>query len=91
MTQDKIYLVGTLGLQKQEERFVKIMLGLTSHAQTSRSQGRYAWSEDLKKAEVVIVNSEDDLAMKSWHALSSHKPSPVLLLVTATEQSPYSK
>lgn len=91
MTQDKIYLVGTLGLQKQEERFVKIMLGLTSHAQTSRSQGRYAWSEDLKKAEVVIVNSDDDAAMQSWHALAAHKPSPVLLLVTATDQSPFSK
>ena len=91
MTQNNIYLVGTLGLQKQEERFVKIMLGLTSHAQTSRSQGRYAWSEDLKKAEVVIVNYEDDSAMKSWHALASHKPSPVLLLVTATEQSSFSK
>jgi len=91
VTQDKIYLVGTLGLQKQEERFVKIMLGLTSHAQTSRSQGRYAWSEDLKKAEVVIVNSDDDAAMQSWHALAAHKPSPVLLLVTATDQSPFSK
>ena len=91
MTQDKIYLVGTLGLQKQEERFVKIMLGLTSHTQTSRSQGRYGWTEDLKKADVVIVNSEDDTAMKSWHVLASHKPSPVLLLVTETDQSPYSK
>jgi twitching motility two-component system response regulator PilG len=91
VTQDKIYLVGTLGLQKQEERFVKIMLGLTSHAQTSRSQGRYAWSDDLKKAEVVIVNADDDLAMQSWHALAAHKPSPVLLLVTATDHSPFSK
>lgn len=91
MTQDKIYLVGTLGLQKQEERFVKIMLGLTSHAQTSRSQGRYSWSEDLKKADVVIVNADDDSAMHAWHALAEHKPSPVLLLVTATDQSPFSK
>ena len=60
MTQDKIYLVGTLGLQKQEERFIKIMLGLTSHPQTSRTQGRYAWSEDFNRVDVVIVNVDDE-------------------------------
>jgi twitching motility two-component system response regulator PilG len=91
VTQDKIFHVATLGLQKQEERFIKIMLGLTSHPQTSRSQGRYDWTEDLKKADVVIVNSEDDDAMNKWHAIAGQKPSPTLLLAAATEQSPLSK
>lgn len=91
MTQDKIFHVATLGLQKQEERFIKIMLGLTSHPQTSRSQGRYDWTEDLKKADVVIVNAEDDEAMKKWQAIVDQKPSPTLLLATATEQSPLSQ
>lgn len=91
MTQDKIYLVGTLGLQKQEERFIKIMLGLTSHPQTSRTQGRYAWSEDFNKVDVVIVNVDDESAMRKWNVLAEHKPSPVLLLAAATDQSPLSK
>lgn len=91
MTQDKTYLVGTLGLQKQEERFIKIMLGLTSHPQTTRAQGRYAWTEDLKKADVVIVNVDDDEAMQKWQVLAMNTPSPVLLLATATDKPPLSK
>jgi twitching motility two-component system response regulator PilG len=91
VSQDKTYLVGALGLQKQEERFIKIMLGLTSHPQTSRTQGRYELTEDVKRADVVIVNAEDDEALKQWHILAEHKPSPVLLLATVAEQSPMSK
>lgn len=88
MTQDKIYLVGTLGLLKHEVRFIKIMLGLTTHAPTSRTQGRYEWSEDLKKANVVIVSADDDEAMQQWHKLADNKPSPTLLLVIASDQVP---
>jgi len=91
VSQDKTYLVGTLGLQKQEERFIKIMLGLTSHPQTSRTQGRYVWTENTKKADVVIVNADDEDAMKIWYTLAEQKPSPTLLLATATDQSPLSK
>jgi two-component system, cell cycle response regulator len=91
VSQEKIYLVGTLGLQKQEVRFIKIMLGLTTHAQNSRSQGQYDLSEDLTKVDVVIVNADDDEAMRQWHILSEHKPSPTLLLVTETEHAPFSK
>lgn len=91
MTQDRTYLVGTLGLLKQEERFIKIMLGLTSHHQTSRAQGRYEWTEDASKADVVIVNADDDEAMQRWSAVNGQKSSPTLLLATATDQSPLSK
>lgn len=91
MTQDRTYVVGTLGLLKQEERFIKIMLGLTSHHQSSRAQGRYVWTEDVKKADVAIVNADDDEAMRRWLAVAEHKPSPTLLLATATDQSMLSK
>ena len=83
---DKIYLVGTLGLLKHEVRFIKIMLGLTTHAPTSRTQGRYEWTEDLSRVDMVIVNADDDDAFQAWHKLADHKPSPILLLVTAVDQ-----
>lgn len=82
MTQDKINLVGTLGLQKHEVRFIKIMLGLTTHAPTSRAQGRYELTEDVHKANIVIANAEDDDAMQAWQKLFQIKPAPMLLLVT---------
>jgi two-component system, cell cycle response regulator len=85
--QDKIYLVGTLGLLKHEIRFIKIMLGLTTHAQTGRTQGRYEWSEDLNKVNVVIASADDDEAMHQWHKLTNNKPSPTLLLVTTADQA----
>lgn len=88
MVQDSINLVGTLGLLKHEVRFIKIMLGLTTHAPTNRAQGRYEWTEDLKRANVVIVSASDNAAMQEWHALAEHKPSPTLLLVTEPEQVP---
>jgi len=88
VTQDQIYLVGTLGLLKHEIRFIKIMLGLTTHAPTSRTQGRYEWTEDLSKANVVIASSDDDDAMQQWHKLNQHKPAATLLLVTKPDQLP---
>jgi two-component system cell cycle response regulator len=86
VTQDQIFLVGTLGLLKHEVRFIKIMLGLTTHAPTRRIQGRYEWTEDLKKANVVIVGSEDDSAMQQWRSLSAHNPSLTLMLVTEKDK-----
>ena len=91
MAQDKTYLVGTLGLLKHEIRFIKIMLGLTTHAPTSRAQGRYEWSEDEKKANILIVSAEDAAAMDAWHKLAEHKPAPILMLVIETEQVPLTK
>jgi len=88
---NKIYSVSTLGLSNNEMHFIKIMLALTSHASTYREQGRYEWSEDAGKANVVIVDAADDAAMQTWHTLAENKPSPILLLVTATEQVPYTK
>jgi two-component system, cell cycle response regulator len=89
--QEKINLVGTLGLLKHEERFIKIMLGLTTHAPSSRTQGRYEWSENLKNCNVVIVGADDDAAMKQWHILSEHKPSPTLMLVVEADKPPAAK
>jgi twitching motility two-component system response regulator PilG len=86
VTQDKIYLVGTLGLLKHEVRFIKIMLGLTTHAPTSRTQGRYELTEDVSKADIVIVNSVDNDAMIAWHKISHNKPAPMLLVVTVADQ-----
>ena len=86
MTQDKIYLVGTLGLLKHEVRFIKIMLGLTTHAPTSRTQGRYELTEDLSKANIVIVNSVDNDAMIEWRKISQNQPAPKLLVVTVADQ-----
>lgn len=88
MNQDQICLVGTLGLPKQEVRFIKIMLDLTTHTQGKRAQGRYALSEDLAKSNIVIVNSEDEDAMQAWRKMAENKPSPTLLLVVATGQVP---
>lgn len=85
MSQDGINLVGTLGLLKHEDRFIKIMFGLTTHAPSLRSQGRYDWTENLQKADVVIVNDDNEEAMKAWQYLSEHKPSPTLLLVTTPD------
>ena len=89
MQHNKIYSVSTLGLSNTEMRFIKIMLALTSHASTYREQGRYEWSDDACIANVVIVNADDDAALQTWHTLAEIKPSPILLLVTATEQIPF--
>lgn len=86
MTQDKVYIVGALGLQKHEVRFIKIMLALTVNAPTSRPQGRYELSEDLTQADIVIVDAEDDGAMQAWKKLVSNKPPLILLLVTPSGQ-----
>ena len=91
MNQDKIFIVGTLGLLKHEVRFIKIMLALTTNAPTSRTQGRYELTEDLRKANIVIVSADDDDAMHAWAKLADNKPSPALLLVTATQQVPLTK
>lgn len=91
MAQDKIHLVGTLGLLKHEVRFIKIMLGLTTHAPTSRTQGRYELCEDLKNANVVIVGSDDEEAMKEWQKLSVANPSITLLLVAEAAQPSLTK
>ena len=91
MAQDKIHLIGTLGLLKHEVRFIKIMLGLTTHAPTSRNQGRYELTEDLKSANVVIANSEDNEAMQEWQKLSVQNPSTTLLLVAPEVQPLLSK
>lgn len=91
MNQDRIYLVGTLGLPKQEARFIKIMLGLTTHAQTKRAQGRYELSEDLSNANIIIVDAEDDAAMHAWRKLAEINPPPTLLLATAAERTPTTK
>lgn len=91
MSQDKIYKVAALGLSIIEMRFVKIMLALTSHASTLREQGRYEWSDDLNSSDMVIVNADEENAMEAWHKLTDNKPSPILLLITATEHVPYIK
>jgi len=91
VTQDQIYLVGTLGLPKHEVRFIKIMLGLTTHAPTSRTQGRYELSEELSKTHIIIVNAEDNDAIQAWRKLSERKPPPILLLATAADQTPATK
>jgi twitching motility two-component system response regulator PilG len=86
VAQDTIYLVGTIGLQKHEVRFIKIMLGLTTHAPTGRVQGRYELSEDINKSHIVIVNSEDSEAMQIWQKMAARKSAPILLLVTSADQ-----
>ena len=88
MSQDQINLVGTLGLLKHEERFIKIMLGLTTHAPTNRAQGRYEWSADLSKVNVIIASAEDNAAMKEWRVLLTGNLSPTLLLITSADQAP---
>jgi two-component system cell cycle response regulator len=91
MSKNNIHLVTALGLPDNEVRFIKIMLALTSHSSTYRKQGRYEWSDDLNKANVVIVNAEDDISMQTWHSLAEDNPSQVLMLITATEQVPFAK
>jgi two-component system, cell cycle response regulator len=91
MSKNTIYLVTALGLPDNEVRFIKIMLALTSHSSTFRKQGRYEWSDDVSKANVVIVNAEDDTSMQTWHLLAENKPSPILMLITATEKTPITK
>lgn len=86
MSQEKINLVGTLGLLKHEERFIKIMLGLTTHAPTNRAQGRYEWTEDLKRCNVVIAGADDEAAMKLWNILAGQPAPPTLLLVVEGEK-----
>jgi two-component system cell cycle response regulator len=88
VSQDQINLVGTIGLLKHEERFVKIMLGLTTHAPTGRTQGRYDWSADLNKVNIVIANADDDAAMQEWKAMSTSKLAPTLLLASSAAQFP---
>lgn len=87
MSQGEINLVGTLGLLKHEVRFIKIMLGLTTHAPSARAQGQYEWTEDLQKANVIIAGADDDEAMKQWKPLSEKVPAPTLLLVVQEGQS----
>jgi two-component system, cell cycle response regulator len=84
-------VVAALGLSDIERRFIKIMLALTSHTSTFRVQGRYEWSDDMNAADIIMVNAEDDGAMQTWHQLAGNKSSPVLLLVTATENVPFTK
>jgi len=91
MLKNKIYLVTALGLPDNEVRFIKIMLALTSHSSTFRKQGRYEWTADVSKANVVIVNAEDEVSMQTWHLLAENKPSPILILITETEQAPLTK
>jgi two-component system, cell cycle response regulator len=91
VSQNRVYVVAALGLSNNERRFIKIMLALTSHTSTFRVQGRYEWSDDLSAADMVIVNAEDDDAMQAWHQLAESKSPPVLLLVTATENVPFTR
>lgn len=91
MSQDKIYSVATLGLTNNEMHFIKTMIGLTSHATTNRSEGRYVWTNNLHNAQIVVVNAEDEVAMSTWKEISCNLQPPVLLLVTATNQVPYTK
>ena len=91
MSQNQIYLIGTLGLLKHEVRFIKIMLGLTTHAPTSRTQGRYELCEDLPKANIIIVSSDNEEAMQEWQKLSVQNPNITVLLVSAETQPSLSK
>ena len=91
MSQDKIYSVTALGLTRNEMRFIRIMLALTSHASTYREQVRYEWSDDLSRVNIVIVNAGDATAMQAWHKLAENNLAITLLLVTATEQIPFTK
>lgn len=91
MSHNKLFTVAALGLAASEMRFVKIMLGLTSHESTQREEGRYIWIEDEEAAQILIVNSEDENAMSRWHEISLSNPAAILLLITATNQVPYTK
>lgn len=91
MPQDKIYSVAALGLEQNEVRFIKIMLALTSHASTSRVQGRYQWTENSSSADIVIVDANDNTAVKMWHELADKFPSKKLLLVADDDQACFTK
>jgi twitching motility two-component system response regulator PilG len=67
------------------------MLGLTTHAPTSRTQGRYELCEDLKKSNIIIVSSDNDEAMQEWQKLSIQNPEITLLLVAAEAQPSLTK
>ncbi len=64
------------------------MLGLTTHAPTGRTQGRYEWSADLNKVNIVIANADDDAAMQEWKVISTTYLSPTLLLSASGDQNP---
>lgn len=91
MSQDKIYTVATLGLKPNEMRIVNIMLALTSHHSTRRAQGRYELTLNLSKADIVIVNADDETALSAWYELADKQPTTSLLLVTEVEQAPFTK
>lgn len=85
------YTVAALGLSASELRFIKIMLGLTAHKAVSRDHGRFLWVEDAAIAQIVIVNSDDEAAMDRWQQISIMHPAANLLLITATNQVPYTR
>ena len=91
MLQNKIYTVATLGLQHNEVRFIKITLGFTCHASTTRAQGRYLHSDDVEKADIVIVDAQDTVSLNVWHELSVMHPTKKLLLVYSIDQVPLTK
>lgn len=91
MATKKTFSVAILGLSNHEERFIKIMLALTSHATASRTEGHYEWIADATLAHIVIVNADDESAMHKWHEVSINNPAASLLLITATDNAPYAK
>ena len=91
MIDDKIYLVAARGLSNSEMRFIKIMLALTSHRSTIRAQGRYELTDDLKVAEMVILNAEDEVALNDWHKISGNNQSATVVLISAANQHGHTK
>lgn len=91
MTQDNIFSVAALGLEKNEMHFIRIMLGLTSHVSTNRADGRYEWTDDPNFAHIVIVDAEDETSLGKWHEISGNNPSAKLLLVYPAKQLSNSK
>ncbi len=89
--QEKISQVGAIGLLKHEMRFVKIMLGLTTHSPSKRTQGQYELTEDLQKADVIIAGADDEEAMAQCRKLAEKVPAPTLLLVVPEGQPSPSK
>lgn len=91
MSQDKISQVGAAGLLKHEMRFVKIMLGLTTHSPSKRTQGQYELTENLQTADIVIAGADDAEAMALCKKLAEKVPAPTLLLVVPEGQPSPSK